>query len=255
MILCGHNVVASHIHVRFSLLILCLYTFLLITPVPGTSNFATQFQLQQYIRRQDNFFQDAQKWMAASQKANMPRTLPAKRAITPVPAASILAHSKGTSAATRIIELTELGCESPGRSYKIRPSDIDGDGVFACQDLVSGQQLGIAINRRQAFSATALGEKINHRYHHNAYLERQPSDCDPMAIPSRCNYFLTMLQDLAAGQEVTINYDCNPPWFLPTYGRWRDTEPPEFMDTYDADKACAQLWARVALPQPYRPQD
>lgn len=78
----------------------------------------------------------------------------------------------------------------------IRPSAIDGLGLFAIEDIASGDELGMShFYWGDQLMRTPLGGFINHNDNPN---------CDKIQKDSR--FFLTAIKDIKEGDELTLKY-------------------------------------------------
>ena len=78
----------------------------------------------------------------------------------------------------------------------IRPSAIDGLGLFATEDVPSGYDFGMShFYWGEKLMRTPLGGFINHS---------DTPNCIKMRTDSR--YFLTSIKDIKAGEEITLTY-------------------------------------------------
>jgi hypothetical protein len=78
-------------------------------------------------------------------------------------------------------------------SVEIRPSSIEGDGVFAVRDLSGGATIGAA---RLGGKRTQLGRYTNHSCRPNAIMVRD----------DRGDIWLTSAKKISEGEEITIDY-------------------------------------------------
>ena len=89
------------------------------------------------------------------------------------------------------------------KSLTIKPSEIDGLGLFALEPMVKGTNLGIThvnhdglLNLEEDLIRTPLGGFINHiNENPNCYLNK-----------SKTIWTLHTLRDIEAGEELTLKY-------------------------------------------------
>ena len=78
----------------------------------------------------------------------------------------------------------------------IRPSAIDGLGLFAIGDIASGHEIGMShFYWGDQLMRTPLGGFINHNDNAN---------CEKVQKDSR--FFLTAIRDIKEGDEITLKY-------------------------------------------------
>lgn len=85
--------------------------------------------------------------------------------------------------------------------YKIGKSDIEGEGVFADQDISKGTCLGLAhvMKGLELIKITDLGAKHNH--------SKEPN-CRSVKINEK--RYLFAIRDLQKGEEITVDYTLQP---------------------------------------------
>ena len=81
-------------------------------------------------------------------------------------------------------------------SLTIKPSDIDGLGLFAREFIKAGTLMGITHHLRGEIIRTPLGGFINH--------SRTPN-CELIDVDQEY-YRLQTLKDIVRGEELTISY-------------------------------------------------
>ena len=92
----------------------------------------------------------------------------------------------------------------------IEPSDIEGLGLFAKEDISAGTNLGmshIKVPIIYGFIRTPLGGFFNHDEDANCYIEEE-LDWDDYRV---FNVFTS--RDINCGEELTLNYHIDEEWY------------------------------------------
>ena len=102
-----------------------------------------------------------------------------------------------TGRTTRII--SERRIEVPYKplpnNLELRPSEIHGYGVFALEDIPTGEMLGLSHINAPELIRTPLGGYINHSMNPNC-----------IRILEGNRWYLQSIQDIEDGEELTLMY-------------------------------------------------
>ena len=96
-------------------------------------------------------------------------------------------------------------------SLTIKPSGINGLGLFAQKGIAQGTNLGIShlemamLDNKQEIYRTPLGGFINHSNEANAVkVELRTNGQDPSCVTKK--WSLVTLKDIKKGEELTVRY-------------------------------------------------
>ena len=95
-------------------------------------------------------------------------------------------------------------------SIRVKPSHIDGVGVFSDFDIPKNINIGRAVAKNNVSwpYVTQFGSKINHSFTPNTHL-----------VEYHDEYYLVSSQFIPAGTEITANYNATP-WFIEKAKAW-----------------------------------
>ena len=80
-------------------------------------------------------------------------------------------------------------------NLELRPSEIHGYGVFALEDIPTGEMLGLSHIQSPELIRTPLGGYINHSMNPNC-----------IRILEGNRWYLQSIQDIEEGEEITLMY-------------------------------------------------
>ena len=88
----------------------------------------------------------------------------------------------------------------PEPKWYLSLSPIEGEGIFAADDIIRGEIIDVAICK-QGIKITFFGSKINHSW----------NPCAELLFNSERNeYDVVAIQDIQKNQEITLNYNKTP---------------------------------------------
>ena len=102
-----------------------------------------------------------------------------------------------TRRTTRIIseERIEVTYKPLPDNLELRPSEIHGYGVFALEDIPTGEMLGLSHIQSPELIRTPLGGYINHSMNPNC-----------IRILEGNRWYLQAIADISEGEEITLMY-------------------------------------------------
>ena len=96
-------------------------------------------------------------------------------------------------------------------SLTIKPSKVNGLGLFAVEGIAQGTNLGVShlemamLDNKQSIYRTPLGGFINHSSDDNCVkVELRTSDQDASCVTKKWN--LVAIRDIKKGEELTVKY-------------------------------------------------